>query len=198
MRPTESPASHDGRIRRGATNRERILQAIYEIVRSGRVRPTAEEVAARAQVGLRTVFRHFADMETLRADLKARVEAEVRPMLLETVAPADTLEERVRALCRRRARIFEHIAPFRRARRIHRPDADPDPGLEQLNVFLREDLVRSLAPDLDTRRGSLVEALDSATSFEAWDRLRTVQRLGRQQATRAMETGILAMLRGAS
>lgn len=151
MPPVESLAANDGRVQRGATSRERILQAIYEIVRSGQVRPTAEEVAERAQVGLRTVFRHFSDMDTLRDDLTARVAAEIRSMLLETAVPPDTLEESVSAICQRRARIFEHIAPFRRAVRINRSDPDRDRGVQADSAAVTDFIARRLPKNIGRR-----------------------------------------------
>ena len=57
----EAPA-RDGRVLRGARNHALIVQAIYDLVRAGNVAPTAEEVAARAGVGVRTIFRQFKDL----------------------------------------------------------------------------------------------------------------------------------------
>ena len=71
----------DGRVQRGARNRELILDALFTLVASGDLQPTAEEVAQQAGVGTRTVFRHFDDMESLYAEMSARVEKEIRPLL---------------------------------------------------------------------------------------------------------------------
>ena len=60
---SSSAPEADGRVLRGARTRERIVDAVFELVSEGTVRPTAEEVASRAGVGIRTVFRHFDDME---------------------------------------------------------------------------------------------------------------------------------------
>jgi len=59
---------------------------------------------------------------------------------------------------------------------------------------LRADLLAWL-PELESADADLVEALDLAASFEAWDRLRCEQRLGRLRARAAMERAVLALLR---
>ncbi|MFM8818949.1 MAG: TetR/AcrR family transcriptional regulator, partial [Phenylobacterium sp.] len=61
-RQTQEP---DGRRRRGLDSRDRIIAAMLDLAREGEVAPGAERVAARAEVGLRTVFRHFRDMDSL-------------------------------------------------------------------------------------------------------------------------------------
>ncbi len=55
----------DGRRVRGADNRRRIVDALLKLVATGTVSPNAEQVATEAGVALRTVFRHFADMDSL-------------------------------------------------------------------------------------------------------------------------------------
>ncbi|MFX8786073.1 hypothetical protein ABTM90_19835, partial [Acinetobacter baumannii] len=49
----------DGRRQRGQNNRARIVKAVLELTREGTFTPSAEQVARRADVSLRTVFRHF-------------------------------------------------------------------------------------------------------------------------------------------
>jgi AcrR family transcriptional regulator len=115
----DAQPARDGRVRRGARNRERILEALFELVKGGVLLPTAEQVAERAGVGTRTVFRHFADMESLFAEMEARLEREVRPFLEEPPA-AGSLEERARALVQRRAGLFARIAPFERSGNLQR------------------------------------------------------------------------------
>jgi len=66
----------DGRALRGARNRERIVEALLELVREGELLPTAEQVSQRAGVGTRTVFRHFDDMESLNSEVQAAIKLE--------------------------------------------------------------------------------------------------------------------------
>lgn len=189
----EAGHSADGRVRRGERNREAILQAVLELVGAGELRPTAEQVAQRAGVGMRTVFRHFADMESLFAEMTARMEREVRP-LFERAPPTGTPEERGRALVERRFALYERIGPFKRSANLARRSS---PFLQRDHASmvrgLRADLLRAF-PELAEAPEALVEALDYASSFEAWDRLRGEQRLGRERAQGAMERAVLALL----
>jgi AcrR family transcriptional regulator len=187
----------DGRVRRGAENRGRILDAVYELVREGHLLPTAEQVAQRAGVGERTVFRHFEDMETLHAELNARLRREVQPILDEPPIAGDR-GERVRALVSRRARLFESIAPFHRSGALQRHrSAFLRRAHAETCRMLREDLARAFAAELAGDADWLLDALDEVASMEAWDRLRSEQKLGRERAARVLEGALAALLAGA-
>jgi len=188
-------SSRDGRTLRSERSREAIATALYELVGEGNLLPTAQQVSERAGVGIRSVFRHFADMEALYATLDARLREELLPILHQARPPAG-LSERTAELVKRRAALFERITPYKRASNLHRHRS---PFLRsQHGKFVRElraDLLLWL-PELADAPRVLVEALDQATSFEAWDRLRDEQRLGRARAAAAMERAALSLIRG--
>ncbi|MFQ5698461.1 MAG: TetR/AcrR family transcriptional regulator [Myxococcota bacterium] len=186
-------AEPDGRVQRGARNREAILDAVVELVREGDLRPTAEQVAERAGVGTRTVFRHFDDMEALHAEVSQRVERELAPILSEP-PPAGSLRERACELVRRRSALYERIAPFRRSGAVHRWRSEFLRRQHAAGVgMLRGDLRRAL-PELERASSEVLEALDLVTSFEAWERLRTDQHLSRERTRATLERAILALL----
>ena len=66
-------AHSDGRVRRGERSRGAIVEALHALIGAGDLAPTAQQVAERAGVGLRSVFRHFRDMESLFAEVDALV-----------------------------------------------------------------------------------------------------------------------------
>ncbi|WP_415427269.1 TetR/AcrR family transcriptional regulator, partial [Staphylococcus borealis] len=76
----EEPAA-DGRRRRSQDSRARIVQAMLDLVREGDVSPSAELVAARADVGLRTVFRHFSDLDSLYREMSAVISSELMALV---------------------------------------------------------------------------------------------------------------------
>jgi len=176
----------DGRIRRAQRSGQAIVEALIELVGEGILEPTAQQVAARAGVGIRTVFRRFSDMERLFVEMGSRMQGQVLPLLLEG-APSGDVAERAQALVGRRAVFFERIARYKRAANLRRSRSpflrDRHAGLVRL---LRTELLRWL-PELDGAPVALVDALELATSFEAWDRLRVDQRLGRDRAQAAVE-----------
>ena len=63
----------DGRLRRSERSRELIADALYELLAEGDIEPSAQKVADRAGVGIRTVFRLFSDMDALYATVNARL-----------------------------------------------------------------------------------------------------------------------------
>ncbi len=185
----------DGRVRRGARNREKILDAVYDIVRSGESLPTAELVAQRAGVGERTVFRHFEDMEQLHIDMSKRVGDEVIPLVVKPIAAGGSIADRLHELVARRVKIYEHLAPFRRAARPARASSPIiREGHAQLDVAMRRSLRKALSPELVGLTADSVEALDAILSFETWDRLRSNQRLGPIQSARVIEKTALVLL----
>lgn len=186
---------HDGRVQRGARNRELIVDALFALVESGELQPTAEQVAQRAGVGTRTVFRHFADMESLFSELNARVEREMRPHL-ERRVPSGDLAVRVTALVEQRAAFFERVSPFILSGQIqrHRSRFLQESHARFCRV-LRGELEREFAPQLARTRGTatpLLDTLDLVTSFEAWHRLRGDQGLGRARASRIVGRSVMA------
>jgi len=185
------PAS-DGRVRRSQRSGQAIVDALMELVGEGIIEPTAQQVAARAHVGIRTVFRRFSDMESLFAEMDARLQAEAVPLLLGG-RPHGTLGERARALVQQRVAFFERIAPYKRSGNLKRWRS---PFLRDRHALLvrglRADLLRWL-PELRRGPAALIDALDLTTSFEAWDRLRSEQSLSRARARAAVERTVLAL-----
>ena len=87
----------DGRIQRSERSRTAIVQAMLELIGEGSLSPTAQQVARRADVGVRTVFRHFSDMETLFSTMNEQLKAEVDSLFIEEVQEG-SFSERVEAL----------------------------------------------------------------------------------------------------
>lgn len=183
----------DGRLRRGERSRGAIVSALFELVGEGVLQPTAQQVAERAGVGIRSVFRHFDDMDGLFATMDARLREDALPILRED-ASKGALRERAKALVDRRVRLFERIAPYKRSANVQRWRSKFLSGRHALLVReLRAALLRAL-PELSGAPREWVEALDVLLSFEAWDRLRTDQRLSRERAQAALERTVLALV----
>ena len=191
---TESvPKKQDGRRLRSAASRRRIVEAMRDLIREGVISPRAEEVAARADVGLRTVFRHFDDMETLNREIAALALFEVAP-ILDLPAPSGTLEERLETMVDRRAKLFEKLMPFRISADVnmHR-SAYLREDRNRMNAAIREATRAALSDELRKDR-TLLEAVDAVLSFDFWHRLRNEQNLSIAQAKRVMEMTARALL----
>jgi hypothetical protein len=67
------------------------------------------------------------------------------------------------------------------------------------DAWLREDTAAAFAPELTLapdagERGGLLDALETATSWAAWDHLRTRRGRGKAAAIRAIRRTVLALL----
>lgn len=192
--PPPADASPDGRVRRGARNRERIVDAVIELIRSGTPHPSADEIAAASGTGARTVFRQFSDMEGLFAEVQERLQREIVP-LIDTRPIDGSAQERATTLVERRARVFEHMSPFRLSGMPHRRNsAVIRKGARALDAWNRRQLQDTFAKELRGASPDLIEALDAVTSFETWDRLRHAQHLSRARTCEVMTRGVLALL----
>ena len=74
-RPPQRTPTTDGRLLRSERSREQIVDALYELIGEGHMQPTAQQVAERSGVALRSVFRLFSDMDALYATTVAENDA---------------------------------------------------------------------------------------------------------------------------
>ena len=55
----------DGRKQRSKKSQKLIVESMIKLIEKGNLYPTAKEVADESGIAIRTVFRQFADLETL-------------------------------------------------------------------------------------------------------------------------------------
>ncbi|MFI4975376.1 MAG: TetR/AcrR family transcriptional regulator [Caulobacterales bacterium] len=190
-----TPREPDGRRRRSVDSRARIVAAMLELVHAGEVAPGAEQVAVLAQVGLRTVFRHFKDMDSLYGEMAAVMVAELEEVARRPFR-GSTWRDRVVELVERRAGAFEKIAPFKRAADVHRHHSRLlQANHDRLVTTAREILKRELPPEV-ARDPVKLELLDLLLSYEAWSRLRREQGLTPRGARNVLEAAVLRTLEG--
>jgi AcrR family transcriptional regulator len=194
---TGEEAVVDGRTQRRARNREAVVEAILGLLDEGVAQPTAQDVATRSGVSIRSIFRLFEDMEALHWAAIERQTQRLGELLVDL--PTDgPLADRIAAVTANRAEVFESISPVRRLANRLAPTSRPISGeLSRLGRFLRTQLVTTFAPEL-RRRGAhelLLDALDAATSWDTWERLRVRQHLSTDEARRTVALTVTALLR---
>lgn len=192
------PERIDGRRLRSARSKDLVVGAILELLREGDPNPSAHDIAMRAGVSERTVFRHYDDLDQLFAAAVARQTRHISP-LLDMPPTSGPRSERVAELVRRRSRLYEEVSPVRRAAMRHAPfQTVVRLGLDQLHALLRGQVEAAFEADLagleDERRGNLVEALDVSTSWAVWEVLRTDQDLDMARASDVLENMLTAVL----
>lgn len=173
----------DGRRKRGDQSRRQIVDAMIELVRSGEMSPSAAQVAERAGVGLRTVFRHFDEMEVLYREMAEVIRSRIMPEVVKPYS-GSTWRDRLDELVSRRVALYDEIMPLKVAGSV----------LRFRSPFLMEDYhehlrmerktLRQVLPDFILEDGDLFRALEMLTSFQAWRRLRQDQGLSANDAKR--------------
>lgn len=185
----------DGRRQRSSRSRERIVLAMIDLIRAGEMSPAAARVAEKANVGLRTVFRHFEEMETLNREISAIVEAEIMP-LIEKPFEGKGWRAQFNDLLDRRAYIYERIMPLKIAGSLQRFRSKF--LMDDYNRFLRmerEGLKRVL-PQKIMSDVLLFQALEMTTGFQAWRRLRQDQGLSQKDALNVLRFTVDRLLDG--
>ena len=172
----------DGRKLRSEDSKRRIVAAMLELVREGRIAPTAEEVARRAQVGLRTVFRRFKDMESLYAEMASAIDERIASISDEFVGHGDWLAN-LSQMVDRRLQAYEIIMPYRVAAEALKFQSTI--LLTKHMKFVREERQRllGLMPEVLLDDRVLTEGLEAALSFDMWNQLRNDQRLDASEAS---------------
>jgi len=142
---------------------------------------------------MRSVFRHYSDMEGLFAAVDARLRLEALPLLREPNLKK-SVAERLRGLVRQRTRVFERIGLYKRAADVQRWRSPYiQSSQRQLIDELRVRLHRWL-PELDAMSPDVQAAVEMVLSLEAWDRLRNAQRLGPTRTVQVMERTAATLL----
>src|SRR5436189_4092994 len=184
----------DGRTQRGQRNREAIIDALLACYDDGILRPSVDEVAARAGVSARSLHNHFDDVEALRAEVAQRQWERFASL----VTPIDTtlpISERVEQLVAQRSAFFEGVTPVRRAALLSVADSPTiAANLARLDRTLRRQIERGfagLAPDQ-------LDALDAITSWDAWNRLRVAQGCSVSRARRILTTTTRTLVEGSA
>ncbi len=119
IKPAPAAASGDGRRARSRSSRAKIVAAMLDLVAGGEVSPSAAQVAGVAGVGLRSVFRHFRDMDALYREMAEAIESQILPILMRPPEGA-TWQQRLFDIAARRATIFETIMPYRISANVRR------------------------------------------------------------------------------
>lgn len=177
----DSEAVPDGRRLRSERSRQAIIDASLELMESGILVPTAQQISDRAGVGIRSFFRHFEDMETLFATIDAQTRESVEALFVGGDREG-SLDERILHAVERHANGYENqrntilstAAQSWRYEILRKNYARYQRGL-------RKDLDDWL-PELKSLSRTEREAVDAVASFEMWHRLREHQGLGKKQS----------------
>lgn len=184
----------DGRRRRREQNRDAVIDALLALFREGSYQPSVADIAARAGLSLRSVFRYFDDVDDLHRAAAVRQVALVLPLLELSISPQAATADKIRAVVRARASLFEHAGPAARALRVCAHRHDPLAAeLARNRAFFRGQLAAVFAPEAACS-AAVLPAVDVLCSFESYELLRNDQGLSRDDAEHALIEALTALL----
>ena len=172
----------DGRRLRSDRSRQLIVKSMLDLIHEGNLQPTAQQVADHAQVGIRSVFRHFEDMESIFDSVDKLVRKESHALYGNENCSGD-LNDRIEFAIKQSAKIYEamsNVMLSSQARLWSSPVIRTNYADHQNG--LRNNLYRWL-PEIQTLTPSRQEALVAIGSFEFWYRLRYHQGQGVAEST---------------
>ncbi|MEH6635850.1 MAG: TetR/AcrR family transcriptional regulator [Halioglobus sp.] len=187
--PTTKP---DGRLQRSERSRQAIVVAMLELVEEGNLVPTAQQVAERGGVGIRSVFRHFEDMESIFASTSEFVMQRVQG-LFSGGNREGVLAERIVHATQQHFNAFESLQQIILSGQVRRWQSAT---LRKTYAGNQQRLRRNLdswLPELAALPSTRREAAEAIVSFENWQRLRQHQKLSRN-STVQIAADMLALL----
>lgn len=191
MKPAEFHET-DGRRLRSLASRDRIIEAVIALIDEDILPPSAENIAERAGVGLRSVFRHFGDMDSLYTAVMDRIGRRYLHML-QPYRSTDW-QGQVREGLERRLELFHGGLGYRRAADLYRSGSDTVRiGRKTFDQMLRARL-ESVVPE--TARGDVMwfEQLDQWLSLDCYASLRDRREMAHGEAAAVMTTAVEALL----
>lgn len=171
----------DGRRLRSDRSRQLIIESMLELIKQGNLVPTAQQVADHANVGIRSVFRHFEDMESIFETASELCHREYRGLFIGGDR-SGTMQERILHATECHADAYETISNMILSGAARRWNSEV---LQKSYLDYQRQLRRDLnewLPELVSLSESKRQAVDSIASFEIWHRLRKIQGLDKAES----------------
>lgn len=192
----ETLSISDGRFNRSVVTRKKIVAALTSLVYEGYLSPTAEQVAQKADVGLRTVFRHFDDLNSLYSELSADLEALILPVL-QIRLRGNSWQEKLMHSIEIRAQFYDRIAALYLSAQVHRHRSPLITDNLTRDVQRLREIGRNILPAGIQQNVLVFESLDLLMSPDTWVRLRRDQNLSSEEALHVVRLGVNAVLSAA-
>ncbi|MEL7041637.1 MAG: TetR/AcrR family transcriptional regulator [Pseudomonadota bacterium] len=192
--PERETAIVDGRRQRSDRSRQRIIEALFDLISEGEMSPNAASVAKRARVGLRTVFRHFEDLDRIYDEM---TDALITAILPKVVAPyqGTTWQDRLMECIDRRADIYETVFPLRVSMMLRIHQSEFIRQQYKRDLTLERSSLKAILPASIASDTPLFAALEVTLGFPTWRKLRQDQSRSPEAAkeiVRLMVTRLIA------
>jgi len=188
-----SSSKPDGRRLRSDRSRQLIIESMLELIKQGNLVPTAQQVADHANVGIRSVFRHFEDMESIFETASELCHTEYRGLFIGGDR-SGSLQERILHATECHANAYETMSNMILSGSARQWNSEV---LQKSYIAYQHQLRRDLdewLPELESLTESKRQAVDGIASFEMWHRLRNIQSLDKTDSIKIIVEMLKALI----
>jgi len=185
----------DGRRQRSQRSREKILRAYWELMLAGEMTPSAASIAEHAGVGLRSVFRHFEDLDMLLRELLVLCYDEVTPEFM-TPLKSTNWKDQLLELVDRHVMIWERIKVPHTAGEIGRFKSQVLMDDYQRSRNLELSGIKGVLPKDINNYDEILLALDASMCFSTMRRLREDRKLSISEVKDVMTLMVKSIIDG--
>ena len=195
-------APADGRSARRERNRDAVLDALVELTTEGLDDPSIDDIADRAGVSYRSVYRYFRDRSEMMDEATDRAVAWIKPLVIKAVGvakPTDPLDHRIDSIVDARVELYFQIADMLRNvtarsfsnRKVHehRQDVRRISRSQMYEMFGTE--LKNFTPQEGELR---ITAITQVMGFEAIDYVVHERNHSREELERYLRGGLRAAL----
>ena len=195
------PRVTDGRTARRERGRLLVIDSVIDLVFEGNTPPTAEQVAARADVSMSTLFRYFDTFDDLRNQAATRFFERYSDRYEIPDLGQGSFDDRIDSFVTSRLTLHEANHPISRLIRQRAPEVtSTHERLESLRAEMAQQVAehfhKELASTTPAIREDLIAVVATLTSFESWDQLRNHHRRSPAQIRRVWKRTVAAVLSG--
>ncbi|MGB8859539.1 MAG: TetR/AcrR family transcriptional regulator [Ilumatobacteraceae bacterium] len=189
----------DGRHARRDRNRLAVVDAMLELYSEGNLDPSSDEIADRAGLSPRSLFRYFEDLDDLVRVAISRQHERLLPAARLDVAVDAPLADRAVRLVAQRLRLYGRIASVGVVSRVRAPFQPLIASeLAISRSFLRRQIEQLFAPELAAMGkdagASALAAVDVLTSFESVHLMQDDQQLSAMQIQATLVSAVIRLM----
>ena len=168
-----TPIVDDGRINRSKTTLNKIVAATISLLRknnNGQI-PTAQEIAVKSGVGIRTVFRHIDDMEGLIEEVNRRYLHDLESYIAKNNPKQNSKDQRIEHVIKERFYLYntyQHV--FNLTITSLNNSSAIRSGFIKFNHILRQRF-EDLIPEIKMINKDKQNLIDTLISYAAWFRM---------------------------
>ncbi len=190
----------DGRTRRRTRNRSAVISALLAMIREGDLHPGAAEIAERAGVSHRSIFRYFDDLDDLVRTAIDQAFQDAAPLSVVPDIGHGPLAERIERFVDARLELFAFVdgtMQLARTRAYSIPSIDGEIAViaEQFRVQIGEHFTTEFGAVEEPARGFLVDAVLVLTSYDSYTIHLRLLGSSIERIRTAWTTGLTALLK---